>query len=97
MPHTVDLSMLMGRLLERTETVLLRLERIDRRLENGDRRMDEMHVRLGRIETSRPDGVPGWERWVKAMIPWAIGTATLAATGSLEQAAKAVATLAGAK
>ena len=87
-----DLSMLMGRVLERSEATIIRLDRIDSRLEIGDARMDTLSAHLGAMEkTSTKLG--GWEKALKAPLPYIVGLGTLAATGSLDAALKVLAAL----
>lgn len=95
--HPPDLSMVLGRLLERSEATLERLDRIDRRLEDGDGRMDEISERIASLEANKADPMPGWERKLKGVAPYLIFTAALAGTGSIEGALKILAALGGAK
>ncbi len=43
--------LMLGRVLEAKENVIVRLDRIDRRLEHGDGRMQEMSTQLGDLST----------------------------------------------
>jgi len=90
-----DLSMLMGRLLERTETVVDRLDRIDHRLQTGDARMDEIAERIARLEAAKVEAMPAAERLIKAALPYGIGLAALLGTGSIDAAVKIITALGG--
>lgn len=90
-----DLSMLMGRLLERSEAIADRLESIDRRLQDGDTRMDRMAERMVAMEAAKGIDLPALERTIKGLLPYLIVAAALAGTGSLDVALKMLAALAG--
>jgi len=93
---THDLVLLLGRLLERSEATVDRLDRIDQRLDAGTSHMTQISQRISRLERAQPgESMPALERWIKSLLPYLIGAATLLATGSAEQAAKAVAALTG--
>lgn len=91
-PYPPDLSMLMGRVLERSEATIVRLDRIDSRLEIGDARMDTLSSQLGAMEKT-PAKLGGWEKALKAPLPYIVGLGTLAATGSIDAALKVLAAL----
>lgn len=92
-----ELSLMMGRLLERSEATLDWLERIDSRLGEGDTRMGQMTERIAALETRKPSEVmPALEKAVKILLPYLIGGAVLAFTGSLDNALKVLTAL-GAK
>lgn len=90
-----DLSMIMGRLLERSEATVDRLDRIDRRLEQVDTRMDLISERIAALETRKADPMPGWERLVKGAAPYLIFLSALAATGSIDAALRILSALGG--
>jgi hypothetical protein len=50
--HTPQLQILMGRVLERSEMSLVRLDRIDARLVKGDETMASLAARIDKLETS---------------------------------------------
>ena len=85
----------MGRLLERSEATVERLDRIDHRLQAGDTRMNAIQERIAAIEARKADPIPGWERVVKSAAPYLIFLAALAGTGSIDAALKVFAALAG--
>ncbi|HRD78452.1 MAG TPA: hypothetical protein PK264_21355 [Hyphomicrobiaceae bacterium] len=100
--ETPDLGLMLGRLLERSEATLERLDRIDSRLEAGDTRMDEITSRIAAIEAieerreeaqdapKRPV-LPIAETVIKAAAPYLIALLTLWLTGSAESALKLLA------
>lgn len=74
-----------------------RLQEIDDRLQEGDERMDELTSRIASLETHRrSDPMPGLEKAVKILLPYAIGAGVLAITGSIEKALQVLTAL-GAK
>lgn len=88
-----DLSLMLGRLLERSDATMERLDQIDRRtserldridyrLALGDRRMDWLASSKGDTDMSTA------ERWVKILLPFLIAGGTLYFTGSIEAALK---------
>ncbi len=94
-----DLSMMLGRLMERTEASDERLIRIENRLMEGhtmfarlDGRLKHVEAATVRLETSSSDRarVPRWERTAKRWLAWLLPAATLYSTGSLEAAIKAL-------
>lgn len=97
-PDSYDRSeIILGRLLERSETGLAWLHRIDQRLKEGDARMGEMCERIAKLETSKAtDPMPVIERWVKVALPYLIAGGVLAITGKLDLALQALSAL-GAK
>lgn len=98
-PHAQppDLSLIMGRLLERSEATVNRLDRIDRRLESGDARMDQISERIAALETRKADPMPNWERVVKSAVPYLIFLTALLGTGSIDAAIKVLGALGGGK
>ena len=98
-PYTAppDLSLALGRLLERSEATITRLDRIDRRLEAGETRMDEISERIAALEAAKAQDMPALERAIKSALPYLIGGLTLWLTGSAETALKLMASIAGAK
>jgi hypothetical protein len=88
-------QIILGRLLERSEAILHRLNGIDGRLETGDRRMGEMTDRIAALERRKKDAMPAIERGIKVLLPYLIGLVTLAATGSIEKALQIVTGLTG--
>lgn len=92
----MDETGILSRLDERSAWTLRWLERIDARLEDGDDRMNEMTARIAALEKHKPvDSMSALERWIKIALPYLIGAAALAVTGSIETAVRLVATLAG--
>lgn len=95
--HPPDLSLIMGRLLERSEATVDRLDRIDRRLESGDTRMDQIAERIAVLETKKEELLPKWERVIKGAAPYLIFLTALLGTGSIDAAIKILGALSGAK
>ena len=94
-PHPPDLGVIMGRLLERSEATVERLDRIDHRLADGDSRMTQIQERLAGLEARREASLlPGWEKLIKGTAPYAIFLAALAGTGSIDAAVKILGALA---
>lgn len=85
-----EISMLMGRLLERSDTALDRLEKIESRLQAGDSRMEGLASQIAALDRPK-DGPPGWERAVKTVLPYLIGAGVLMGTGSVDSALKIMA------
>jgi hypothetical protein len=78
---------MLGRLLERSEQTLDRLDRIEQRLESGDRKFQDLERQIcSRAACRRSDPVPGLEKAVKAAIPYLIALVVLLATGQAETA-----------
>lgn len=86
-PHPPDLSMIMGRLLERSDATLHHICRIDRRLELGDARMTELAKSIEAIEAAQSKAAIGSvERWSKDLARYLVPLGVLWATGSIETA-----------
>lgn len=84
-PHPPDLAMMMGRLLERSETTVQRLDRIDNRLEQGDRKFSEL---AAAIEKAGKASVSDREKIIARLATVAIYLGLAWITGSVETAAK---------
>jgi len=95
--HPHDLGMTLGRLLERSEATIGRLDRIDWRLETGDARMDQLAHDIAEMKKAKPEPMPNWERVIKSVLPYLIGGAALLSTGSIDAAIKIFGALGGAK
>lgn len=104
-----DLSMMLGRLLERSEHTAQSVDEIKDRLEAGDRkfdahasrfeahgeRLDAMHVAIEKLQATAPkDKVTATERWSKALLTWGLPVAAAWWSGGAEAALKAAAELA---
>ena len=88
-PHPPDLSMTLGRLLERSDATLHHIGRIDRRLELGDIRMTELAKSIEAIEAAQAKAAIGSvERWAKDLARYLVPLGVLWATGSIETALK---------
>jgi hypothetical protein len=89
--------MTLGRLLERSEATIGRLDRIDWRLETGDARMDQLAHDIAEMKKAKPEPMPNWERVIKSVLPYLIGGVALLSTGSIDAAIKIFGALGGAK
>ena len=85
--HGHSLPMMLGRLLERSEHLLLGQGRIEQRLEAGDARFQKHEDRIAKLE-QRPEEVSRLERLIKRWAAYLIPAGVLLATGSLETAIK---------
>lgn len=89
-----SLHILLGRVLERSEQTIDRLDRIDARLVRGDQTMGDLDHRLTTLEGARKeapahsikDTISTIERIGKLVMAWLLPPLVLAMTGSLEKA-----------
>lgn len=81
-----DVGMILGRLLERSETTVRRLDTIDERLRSGDRTMSELREDVASLKKEPRIGAA--ERLIKEGLRYLVPLGVLWATGSLDAAVK---------
>jgi hypothetical protein len=89
-PDASNPMMLLGRLLERSDETIRRLDRIDGRLREGDQRMDAIDRKLEIKSTSGADKPGPWERIAVDGSRIALWLALLWLTGSAETATRLI-------
>lgn len=88
-----DFSMVIGRLVERSDQGVEMLRDIQKQIDTVTSTLSSLDSRIRTLET-KPDPMPPWERLVKLLLPYGIGLAALAVTGSLDTAVKIATALA---
>ena len=98
-PHQPpDLSMTLGRLLERSEATIDRLDMIDQRLAAGDVRMDKLAQDLSRLPAASPPVPPSTPPWTYQDLKLTIAATIfvlLVLLGKVELAQQVLGALAG--
>lgn len=79
-------SLLLGRLIERSDAMLERMARIDQRQAETEAEIRTVRSQIGKLESVQSEGLPGWEKAVKALIPPVMLVGALAWTGSIDAA-----------
>lgn len=82
-----SLGMILGRLLERTETHGEQLDRIETKLEAGALKFQEHSARIRKLEAREvSEKIPRWERNIKRWLTYLLPAGVAYGTGSIEGA-----------